>query len=109
MVRHVDALTTKYFVRLLIVFSTAQALESLYCFDAPAAGLVLALFPGVSLAQAGDVGRMVASVPGVERQIGVQAYQTEFGMAERAGKIGVAQALEQQDPASVQILHELQG
>src|ERR1019366_9201858 len=108
-VRHEDALTTKYFVRLLIGFSTAPALQPLYRFDAPAEGLVLGLFPAVSLAQGGDMGGMVPPVPGVERQIGVQAYQTEFGMAERAGEIGVAEGFEQQGPAGVQAFDELQG
>src|ERR1019366_8363488 len=107
-VRHVEVLTTKYFVRLLIGFSTAPALEPLYCFDAPAAGSVLVLFPAVSLPQAGDVGRMVPPVPGVERQIGVQADQAELRMAERAGKSGVAQRFQQPDPAGVQPIDELQ-
>ena len=53
--RHVDVLTTKYFVRLLIELKVSrQALESLYSslrpfsFDALADGFGSSLFPAVS-------------------------------------------------------------
>src|ERR1019366_2003276 len=96
-------------------FRIHARLETELCFriilrleNAPAAGSVLLLFPAVSLPQAGNVGRMVPPVPGVERQIGVQADQTELRMAERAGKIGVAQRFQETDPAGVQAIDELQ-
>ena len=38
--------------------------------------------PAVSLPQGGDVGDVMASVPGIEREIFLQRHQSQFGMAE---------------------------
>src|SRR5207247_1942041 len=59
----------------------------IYSLDALKAQSVL-LFPAHTVAETGDVRRVVLAVPRIERDVGSQAHQSDLGVAEAAVEIG---------------------
>ncbi len=58
--------------------------------------------PAVSLSQAGDMGDVMASVPGVESEIFLQWYRTQLGMAKFALPLFGSKRPQKMNPARVQ-------
>jgi len=45
--------------------------------------------PSHAVSQTGDMRGVMAAVPGVERQVGIETHQPQFGVAESAGVVGI--------------------
>ena len=99
--RHVDELTTKYLMRLLIgIYETPRAYRhySPYPLDAWRRGLVVIRFGGVlltplvpahPLAQTRDVGGVMPRVPGVEPQSPIEPERPQVRMVECTGEVNI--------------------
>src|SRR5579859_1504085 len=66
------------------------------------------LLPPGALAKIDDVGHVMASVPGVERDIFLQAHQLEFGMAEGSLPVFRFHRTQKAHPAVVQGIKQSQ-
>src|SRR5206468_4429949 len=65
--------------------------------------------PALASTQLGDVGQMMASVPGIQRQHLVQGERVPvLGMAQHALPVGGLESLQQQYPAPVQGLEQVE-
>jgi len=65
--------------------------------------------PVFALAEVGDVGRVVAGVPGVEGGGELDGHPAVFGVAEAALPLGLVEGLEEHDPAGVEGFDEVEG
>src|SRR5688572_24127286 len=107
-VRHVDALTTKNLVRLLIRMKAPAGPTDIiqgwpYGLDALTGDLGSPwLMPAHAVTQIADVGGVVSAVPRVDADRAVQPADAVFGMVKFARKVGRRQALQECHPPQVQ-------
>ena len=67
------------------------------------------VLPVFALAEVGDVGGVVAGVPGVEAGRELDGDGAAVGMAEAALPLGLVEGLEEHDPAGVEGFDEVEG
>src|SRR5207249_3048874 len=106
-VRHVDALTTRNLVRLLIGVKTPEAYShytatALFFGRAPPRFGSIGSFPRHPLPQVHDVRSVVFAVPGVGGKGGVQAHGAVFRVQILPREIGLRKAMQQRHPTHMQ-------
>ena len=60
--------------------------------------------PTRALTERSDVGHMVAAVPSIGGEVGIETQRADLWMSEGTGEIGIRERLEHRDPTAVKTL-----